>query len=171
MFQEAVCNPWTKVSFHLLLTNLAIEDYFYMMTEFLEGAPVVLVSHPVLPSIVDCALQCLDSESAATLVSIYEWITRLFETLPNSKVPASCSPLLETIVLQKGKTLVSQSFKGLLHHFPREREVVSYVGDCFKAFYQLSPGFLFELVGMMLDSLDEQSYSQSEKAAFKEKFR
>lgn len=149
-----------------------IEDYFSAIDEYLYISPVAFVSMPLLPSMLQCALKSLECTGAASLIAIYSWITDLFETIVKGKIPQSnAAPILQILVdPAQGGALMQTSFRGLLTTFPRERELVDYLGACFKAYGTLAQEALFGFVNGIVEGYTEEEMPRTVKDAFKIKF-
>ena len=71
---------------------------------------------------------------------------------------------------QLGGLLIQSSFRGLLTTFPREREIVTYVGACFKSYHTLAPQPLLGFVNVVIEAFGEDEMPRTAKEAFKNKF-
>jgi hypothetical protein len=143
-----------NISFDL---NIAIEDYFNLLTEYMDRSPEGLISLSYLPTIFQCSLRCLETTSANALISVYLWYTDFAKLLIKKSISASNLSKIESIFIDpaSGGTLIQSSLKGLLTTFPKEREVIDYVGSFFMEFHTISPNFFLEIINSIVEGFSE----------------
>lgn len=153
--------------------DTVIEDYFYMIAEYMAQSPEAFIRMPLLSSIFQCALKCLSVSSAAALTAIYSWLKDILDLVTLAKVPETSVPLIAQSLSDPsiGGALIQTSFHGLLTIFPREREVTSYVASWLLAYWKVAPQFLFEFMNGVVEGFSEEEMPRAMKDKFKLKFQ
>lgn len=151
--------------------NVAIEDYFNLITEYMDRSPERFLSLSYFPSIFQCSLRCLETTSANALISIFLWYTDLAKLLIKKSLTTVYLSKIESIFTDPsaGGMLIQSSLKGLLTSFPKEREVIDYVGNFFMEYYAICPNYFFEIINSIVEGFSDDQISRAGKDSFKAK--
>ena len=137
----------------------------------MDQSPEALVSLSYISSIFQCSLRCLQTTSASSLISIYLWYKDLVQLLIKKNISPTHLSAIESIFADPsaGGLLIQTSLKGLLSTFPKEREVIDYVGNFFVELYTVSPNFLMEYIYSIVEGFSDDQISRAGKDSFKAK--
>lgn len=161
---------WMKVIYNNF-SDIAIEDYFNLITEYMDRSPEGFISLSYLPSIFHCSLRCLETTSANALISIYLWYTDLAKLVIKKSLTLVYLSKIESLFTDPsaGGMLIQSSLKGLLTTFPKEREVIDYVGNFFMDYYTICPNYFFEIINSIVEGFSDDQISRAGKDSFKAK--
>lgn len=134
-------------------------------------SPVGFLSLSYLPSIFQCSIRCLETTSANALISVYLWYTDLATLLLKKTLDPTHLSMIESLFTDPsaGGVLVQSSLKGLLTTFPKERDVIDYVGTFFMEFYNICPNYFFEIINSIVEGFSDDQISRAGKDSFKAK--
>ncbi|KAJ3312568.1 Nuclear import receptor [Boothiomyces sp. JEL0838] len=124
-------NTVEEMDLSISLLTLVVEEYFYLLTQFLDTCPALLISSGYLPATIECALYCLTFENSDTITSVLRYFMELLEVSKPGKssldllVVTQCLQVLE----QNGKPLVQCLFRGLVYTFSKDRAIISDVAE------------------------------------------
>lgn len=124
-------NTVEEMDLSISLLTLVVEEYFYLLTQFLDTCPALLISSGYLPATIECALYCLTFENSDTITSVLRYFMELLEVSKPGKssldllVVTQCLQVLE----QNGKALVQCLFRGLVYTFSKDRAIISDVAE------------------------------------------
>jgi hypothetical protein len=112
-----------------------VEDYFTLLTAFVEYCPVLFLQSPLLSSFLQCAIACMPIEQVDAWIALYaRFFKSVFDlsssatSLSHTPVPVTATEPLVTALREHGLAYMRQFINGLLYTFPHHEDI-RHVGD------------------------------------------
>ncbi|KAJ3325591.1 Nuclear import receptor [Boothiomyces sp. JEL0866] len=154
--------------------DLIVEEYFYLLTQFLDTCPSLLISSGYLPATIECALYCLTFENSETIISVLRYFMELLEiskpgqTAIDQTIVSQCLQIIE----QNGKSLVQCLFRGLVYNFSKDRAIISDVAEIISLLALcLSNGNALQMISSAIDAFPVSEMSLELKGQFMVKIK
>ncbi|ORX98968.1 ARM repeat-containing protein [Basidiobolus meristosporus CBS 931.73] len=141
-----------------------VEDYFQMMTIFIEEMYTTFVQSPLLMPVFQCGMAGFSLEHHRALSAIFHFYTQLFTITARHKTdPALVDPISKTLQ-EVGASFVGLLINGLIHSFPLD--FVSDVGTIMGFMAEVFPSESRQWVAYAINQLPAEHLSPSEREAF-----
>ncbi|KAI8376491.1 armadillo-type protein [Radiomyces spectabilis] len=157
-----------------------IEDYFRLVTSFLDRAPTSLVQSSLLPLIFQAGLAGLSLEEEKALTAVITFYRRLFgialsvdelvtpDTARSAAAIGQNGSRIVTLIREYGRNYVMLLFNGLIYHY--HWDMIPDVASSLKSLAQLLPAESAQWIVGIMDSLPEQNLPTLEKNEFLENY-
>lgn len=146
-----------------------VEEYHYLLCQFIEVRPVEFLRSPLAESTIQCALYCLSSSNELATASILRFLSELFELgIPEkSRLPADVPPLVTSLMRQHAPAFIQAFFVSIVVSFPRERGIISDVADILSIITkQLGTDATLQMMTAPLEKIPVAEMSTDLKQAF-----
>jgi hypothetical protein len=109
-----------------------VEEYHYLLSQFLDSAPILFLASNLAPPTFQCALYCMKtSKDEPSVSAILKFIIDLFDlTNPSraSLVQVS-NPSILPLMQEHGTDLITSLLNGMVHTFSRDRGLIEDVAE------------------------------------------
>ncbi|KAJ3148493.1 Nuclear import receptor [Geranomyces michiganensis] len=145
-----------------------IEDYFQLASELIEQSPSLFCSSSLLPSLFSCAATCLTVQQNMALRSVITFLRDMLDcAIPGARVlPQLTAEPLVAVVKTGAGDLVRRVFYGLIHTFPRERELYADVAGILKSASDVARPDVEQAVRLIVSEYPDEQLPAKEKETF-----
>ncbi|KAJ3414766.1 Nuclear import receptor [Chytridiales sp. JEL 0842] len=138
MLMYSMVESMSRTAFGLIQENAGnvnqvadiVEDYFMLLTAFVEHCPLLFIQSPLLPSFLQCGIACMPIEQIDSWIALYTHFFRAVFDLSSSGASATPQPLplpavepLATCLREHGVAFMRQFINGLLYTFPHQEDI------------------------------------------------
>ncbi|KAJ3273070.1 Nuclear import receptor [Terramyces sp. JEL0728] len=149
--------------------DLIVEEYFYLLTQFLDTCPALLITSGYLPATIECALYCLTFENSNTITSVLRYFMELLEVSKPSNTAFDqiiTNQSLQTLQ-QNGQALVQCLLRGLVYTFSKDRAIISDVAEIISLLALcLSNGSVLQMINSAIEAFPVNEISVELQAQF-----
>ena len=148
---------------HNLFNFLVIEEYHYLLSQFVETAPFLYVSSKLADANIQCAIHCLTTaQDEASICAILKFLLDVFELTKASRTTLTEYSLPEIIPLMTryGNTLITNMIRGLVYTFSRDRSLIDDVSEIIYVMsQQIGPASVFGMIAQGIGSFPQNELS------------
>ncbi|KAL1917318.1 uncharacterized protein VTP21DRAFT_4974 [Calcarisporiella thermophila] len=143
-----------------------VEEFFRLVTSFVDVAPNLLVHSPILPSVIQVGFAVLSLEHEHALASTLVFFQELLgiATRPEAEVEEGTRLALRELFRAQGVHFVAALFNGMIYHAPRE--LVADFGGVLRALENTFPAENREWLKMVVDGFPAGHMTPEERVKF-----
>lgn len=157
---------------------LVIEEYFRLVTSFLDCAPTPLVQNPLLSSVFQAGLAGLSMEETRALTAVITFYRRLLGialsvdemiiSANNATAIGQNGVRIVALFRDVGVNFVRMLFDGLIYHY--HWDMIPDVASIMKSLAQLLPAESAQWMMTVVNGFPEQYMSLQERSEFLENY-
>ncbi len=156
----------------IYLLILVIEEYHFLLTQFIDSCPELIMTSDLINSTFQCALYCISNDNGASIAAILQYLLALFEIAKTRSQNLDQLQIqsVQSLIQNNGTDLLRSLLRGLIYSFERDRGIISDVAELLSIISLVcTPAITIQMISVVIEEFPLTEMPLEHKSSFLEK--